>query len=1155
MTLNEPAELRRIALGLWAAREGGAPLEPAVFGALVEATFRLAVHPSTPAGEALILLRRARRLDPADPRHVYHLGLLLLRHRRLPEAAAELREAGRLAPTSHRIWAHLAILQRRLDEERVGTAGYAGEFRRRAERITTAIRDGVDDPDPGPDGPEPNPHLGVTAVRIGRAGRCRWTGVRDLDVEERLLGTASERSRDRLLTELTELARLTPRRRGGTGAFAVLGVQWLLRGYPAATLRALAEPLRADDPGFVLLDAVLGVHELPEAEVPAALARHQRAGTLPEFLILLLYRALLLRRPLEFPDLGAYRAAQELVAEEGEPDPGAAERCAAALMTAVRRLDPAPVQRVTDAVVARAALGAGESLARLEEATERFRTQDDAAFTLAKRARAAVRTADGAARVRLAADVAALEEVTGALKPLVAALLAEWDAVGDLPSEDLQRRYGAVKQKLQNTRHGQARKQLKAARTALGETTGDGPPSAGVAALRDALLPGTADRPPARPARPEPSGTGRELVASALAIADATMGEVFTQAHAALDGMPPGEARHLLVREVRGREAEAAYRLGHTAHARRLWSRMLGDDPYDPVVLHNLAAAQTVAGDLPAAAEGWQAYLTALYARDLAAGDPRGHAAERARVHGVLAGAFGTLALTVPAENHDAEEKRAPEVTAILAGSGRMAAYERHLRLEILNRRLAGSGARLRLGVAPDAPEETLAAARDRAVAEARAACEHLPRRIAGPFAELCAATLTAPGRPGTAEADGAGHAALVDRLLRQKQRLRGLLSQDRTWCLSVYSGDVIAGLRRIDGMPLDGDDDATVAAVQQFRGNRDPATLVAELNQLAGVACRVALDQVFTEAEGDDPQFPGRYRATGESWVRAAVPERYLGILDAPGFAQPQIVREAMTLAGHADGELTGTAREVVEGAVRTLDGWTARLRGASGPPADQAELLCALGLHTEAYRVLDAAATVVFAPGGRIERARITVDLGTGRFASAVARTRTLLAGDTEDAGKRLLGRVYLRWITAGGPGPDPAEIARDFGSWTDPESVRERRLLVVRATLKRLEGAPGATVEEAMRGLVRDDPGNRDAAFHLVLDGLYRELEEIRLRERNSAGPARRRIFEERTTLLDLCRTCCRAYLAEPDDPDDPLAENRRKVLSDFLQQLGG
>jgi hypothetical protein len=214
-------------------------------------------------------------------------------------------------------------------------------------------------------------------------------------------------------------------------------------------------------------------------------------------------------------------------------------------------------------------------------------------------------------------------------------------------------------------------------------------------------------------------------------------------------------------------------------------------------------------------------------------------------------------------------------------------------------------------------------------------------------------------------------------------------------------------------------------------------------------------------------------------------------------------------------------------------------------------------LGRHAEAYRVLDVAAEAAFAPGAskRIEEARIHVDFLTDNFAAAVPRVRGLLASSETDELKRLLATAYRGWINVAPPAPDPADIDHDFAPWTDLQSVRDRRFLMARANLVRLKDAPGATITAAMERLLAADPGNRDAEFHLIVNGLTKQLEELRLRERESLGTERRHHYEARRTILKQCLRRCDVYLAEPDEADDPLAANRRKVLNDLLRQLRG
>ena len=163
---NRPEVLRRRIDQLWSRYERGEPLKEEEREALIEASFRLGVHPATGAATALSLLARAHRLDPANPKHPYHIGLIYLRHGRLEVAERWLTAAVALSPANHRIWAHVSIVQRGLDDLRSGSADYDGGHRRRAQEILTAIREGRDDLDRA--APPP----------LRRPGECRWPGSR-----------------------------------------------------------------------------------------------------------------------------------------------------------------------------------------------------------------------------------------------------------------------------------------------------------------------------------------------------------------------------------------------------------------------------------------------------------------------------------------------------------------------------------------------------------------------------------------------------------------------------------------------------------------------------------------------------------------------------------------------------------------------------------------------------------------------------------------------------------------------------------------------------------------------------------------------------------------------------------------------------------------
>lgn len=141
---TRPGVLHGLADELWERYEQGRPLRPEELEALAEACFRLGVRPDAEPGAALSLLARAHPVDPVNPKHPYHIGLIHLRHGRLEAALEWLTAAAELAPANHRIWAHLSVVHQDLHEQRTGTPDYAGDQRKRAAEIVDAIRSGQD---------------------------------------------------------------------------------------------------------------------------------------------------------------------------------------------------------------------------------------------------------------------------------------------------------------------------------------------------------------------------------------------------------------------------------------------------------------------------------------------------------------------------------------------------------------------------------------------------------------------------------------------------------------------------------------------------------------------------------------------------------------------------------------------------------------------------------------------------------------------------------------------------------------------------------------------------------------------------------------------------------------------------------------------------
>ncbi|MGW2289654.1 hypothetical protein [Streptomyces phaeochromogenes] len=1280
---NRPDVLWRRVSWLWSRVEEGEALTEGQSEALVEACFRIGVHPGTEPATALVLLARAHRLDSQNPKHPYHVGLLYLRHGR-PEAAVRwLTAAASLSPANHRIWAHLSSALKGLDERGPG-ADDGGDPKARAEAIAATVREGRDDFDP--DAAEP-------ALPLLRPGECRWTGIHDMQADGRLRGRTAERTRDALAAELESIAELADHRRGGTAAFTVLAVQWMVYGYPTATVRRLARRLPPDDgPATRLLHLVCDLFETDRAELPARLADCLTERSLPDVLIALIHRRRLFWRPLRFPDLGAHAAARAFT----DGDPARHEK---ALRSASRSLGAEPPEPMADVPVASDAdepetVGPDERLAEFEAAAARLTgligdvqtharalskgslgDEADYARTLGdKEILAGMVTRLEAVRLtwlerlqrfkalepaglvmpfevfhqRLEECEALFQQSPGALRNVLnkkvgrklAAKQKEFGTTPAAPSDQvlaLQEQLSAVERQepsagpaggpgitdAEPTYEGRttadarvtpdtrvapdapatadsqtatgspgtadsqtatsgpetadsqmatgdpetagtpataesqvppvgaatanSRTRAVGSATANAPTTADGSATAGSTAAGPHPSPLSAPPPPALPADAGP----RERVAHALAVAERALDANFVEAWQTLD-VYPAEAKYreavsLLRAYLGGQQAEAELRLGRTTAARRRWGAMLTDDPLHPAVLRNLAVAHTSSGDLGPAAQTWSRYLEALYLRDLLNGDIRRGAAERAEVHRVLAGSFGTAPLCASSAPDGELDGDLRQMAPVLAAAGKVEIAVTHLRLEELNHTLSQRGPTLLLGVGRSVGEADLDAARDRRTAAVETAVRALPARVRGPFEKQCrrmideahreaSETHGRTRRPGD-EAEERAHLEWTRGRILWKLRIsKAVMGADVDWPLTEYSGDVIANLRLIDELPLDPADEVVLRSVHQLGVQGDPKEFVERHNQLSDLAGRFALGQIFAAAEETASgtatrHFPDRFRRTCRSWGRNAdaIPEEYADHLDDPERLYHPSARSAFAILAKSGVPGDDRERAVVEAAVTGLERWVERLPGATGPARALARLLGSLDRHDEVLEVLSRAEREAFSARGR-ERLAVSfvrLDIGRGEFAEAVQRLRTLLETDSDSEQlRRLLADAYNRWIGSGKRVPTAWRITEDFARWTDAETVQNRRMLVVSATMAlhrdRPEGPRAGALAADLRQLCVLDPGNVEARYHLVV-ALYGWAWEVREQIRSAAGQLRRTLSEQLAAARAECEEC--------------------------------
>jgi hypothetical protein len=399
--------------------------------ALAECSFRLALHPETEVTEALELLHQSVRLDGANPKYAYHLGRLYFLHGELKAASSWLHLAIRLCPTSHRLWAHISLLQQELNVGYRGDENYEPDYlRKQSQKIAQAIKDGQDqiaadlavfvpkmsseklqkeDKRASAASPRPmaadEPETGVQFLRANAVRRlinpnqCRWSGINDLVIEQLLEAHPSERNLKRLLPLMQEAARAAERRRHGVSAFVILGIQWVLCGYPVATISRLRAEL-PEEAGSRALALLRLVCRLAEAEGDARtslIAAALEQGHLPPLLAAVMHQRWVLWRPLEFRGLGTYRAARRFLtdalreagANERDRRPEQADEYAKRLNRAIDALmveRRTPLQDATPESKAPAleATSGAQTFVLLEESAQRLAQLRDEAFRLLK---------------------------------------------------------------------------------------------------------------------------------------------------------------------------------------------------------------------------------------------------------------------------------------------------------------------------------------------------------------------------------------------------------------------------------------------------------------------------------------------------------------------------------------------------------------------------------------------------------------------------------------------------------------------------------------------------------------------------------------------------------------------------------------------------
>lgn len=1177
-----PAELERISDSLWERWKAGKALSGAKLEVLAEASFRAAVDRGTDPRRALELLGRAHELEPSNPKHAYHIGRLCLENGVVGRAQEWLNRAAALAPTSHRIWTHLSLLLRVLDAEEPGS--HEGEHGRRAAAIAAAVKDGSDEIE----------EQGVAGSLV-RPSECRWTGVHDLGFEVGLRKRTSAGSRDKLEPELEWLAEAAARRRGGTAAFTVVAVQWMVLGYPVAAVRRLIDRLPdPDDAAFKLLETVFGLFEATEDELPQRLAECLARKEIPDALAAMVHHQRLFTRLLRFPDLVVHREAREYTGDDATEHVKAMERAA-------ERLSKAREVSLPDAadIAEQPAMSPLERLEALESAAKSAEEAVEMTKDLCKALNA---VADPAAEIaRLDGDLQAVKEIAAHIDSLREDSVKELERCkkgSELPAstrgrvEECLTKFQDLKvppMLLKNLA-----KKITRARASTGEVPPVpseealrlrsavielGPPSSVPSVAAASADAGRADSdqtvrlpvPGSIVAASVANGPGKR-VRRAIVAAEHVLDENYAAAQATLAAYPEDlRNRHavvLLRRFLSGVRAESEFRIGRSASARRSWTAMLADDPYHPAVLQNLAVANGSSGDLRQAAMLWDRYLESLYLEAMLSGDLRSGSLQRAAVHRALAGAFGTAPLTLATVRGQDDKKPPQGLALVLAGRAGVTAALAHLRLEELNQVLSRRDPMALLGVARSVTEERLVAAREARTRLVEAAGRDLPDRVARTFSAMAQraiedafhAVTELSNRVQREQRDDDPEdercLAWAEDRIRWKAGIRaGVLAKDADWVDCEYSGEVLAGLALVDEMALDPEDDFILRAAVRVGGRGDQAEFIKSVNRIATSAREFAIGRIVDATKSpsaDTGDLVRRFPRLHRSWARNGMPEEHLKFLDDPVELYHREMASAAKLLGSAEA-LTDEQARVLEAAGDALRRWTALLPGSTGPARRLAQILVRLGRFTAAYEVLDVAMGEALTEAGRmaIRFTGIGIDIDSARFERAVRAARGL-----SEEGHRtrelavLLVNAFDGWLYSGGR-PTPEAIEDDLRHWKDGDICQARYRLVARAVVEALPETPTAEDLVPVLERLRHYTGVHEKGTHAPYYGVtlgFSLARSYREAMRKASGPSRKELDRK----LKESKSSCQKFAQMLADREP--TEQQRQEVQNMLDQLG-
>jgi len=964
--------------------------------ALAECAFRLAVHADTPPGEASRLLRLSCRIDGANPKFAYHLARLYFSHGDFDRAASWLENTICGCPTSHRLWTHVSLLQRELDRRYEDNTQYRPhDLLNRSREITDRVKQGNDSfsaellafkpaavasstvksgrltsssPASFTENQELEPTGAGSQVLSGRprrildAGRCRWTGVYDLLIEQMLETIPSQSGVNRVTPMLEYVAAQVKNGRRPASSFAVLAVQWLVCGYPLdIILRLRREIGRDDSPSLQLLDLVCRLSQSGDDTLAASIQKHVIEKRLPPLLAAVLHQRRL-APPVSLPGAASkLSAANRLIAGLKRNIPvdtealGAINRQAGQLASAI---DETNGQLTTRQSMVNVVLP--DRVDELEKLAAEINRQLKLYWEiLEKIEKVKAERALNKAEIDELQDIKQKVEEKGAYIRNGLKKLEEIQKAGGLEDADAVHHLAKVVKDFQSLNLGRFRKVNELMRS---EALSISPSPAG---------------------QPDPSRS-QEIAAlgSSVSRLESQINNTYQKAISSFSNYSPQVLAQppfiTLLMSTRARWADNLYRSGKHAAARKIWNSLLCEDRLNINLLKNIAVCDSHGPDMGQTLASWKAYIEMLYFYDIVGGNPKPKAALRAGFHRHFGNAYAPASLRRPARTQEQRESGEEALFVFLNSPSRVRNFVDHKLLEFFNARLDFSSPPLILGIRRTDSEKARVTAAGKMQDYAQNTCSLLPRRVSDAFTVTAVNYIKVASDACTSKTrlllkkdsryfqEVARHEAWTKETCEFKRNILVAIDGSKELPAQIRSIDFLEQLSRLDSVPID-QNVALLETIALSLKLPDTSYLVKTGERLRDSVISRIMQFIFKgQADGANNQLrQAQYSRIIKDWIKHPILESWLERIDDP---QPFYPEEVISAIKNAESNVS---------VINILRTWHKQYLELTGPAKHLAWLLNASGQTAEAIDVLEQAQQHGFFEKGRRECTRLLKQL----------------------------------------------------------------------------------------------------------------------------------------------------------------------------------